>query len=489
MANISSAINHALAGLSISAAHSSLVARNVSSAGDENYTRKTAEIITLPSGTPLVSAFSRSTDLQLLEKLYTSNSDSASKAVLLDALDRISALSGDPEDSRSIAAGIGALQQSLQAYEANPSNVVLGQSTIEVARSLTDKLNAASGEVARLRSEADEAISGTVERINSLLAQFKVVNDSVVRGQGTAGELVETLDQRDAILKQLSEEIRIRTMVRPNNDILVYAEGGAVLFEGSPRTVNFLATTPLLHGVNGGAVQIDGVAVTGEGAPMPIMDGRLAALAAVRDRTAPQFSQQLDQIAAGLIRNFAETDPAVPPLLPEVEGLFKSIGGIVPQVNNPPAGLAGQIHINALGDPLQGGSVLLLRDGGFGGTVYLRNVLSQPGYQTRIAELADSLDRVQNFGSAAGVGGSTSLKNFAVQSSGWVEATRQSAQRSMDLASATKARASDSLARITGVNIDQEMAILLDLEKSYQASSKVLATIDAMLAALMEAVR
>jgi flagellar hook-associated protein 1 FlgK len=70
-----------------------------------------------------------------------------------------------------------------------------------------------------------------------------------------------------------------------------------------------------------------------------------------------------------------------------------------------------------------------------------------------------------------------------------VEATRQTAQNSLGLANATRARASDSLARVTGVNIDQEMAILLDLEKSYQASSKVLSTIDAMLAALMEAVR
>jgi flagellar hook-associated protein 1 FlgK len=81
------------------------------------------------------------------------------------------------------------------------------------------------------------------------------------------------------------------------------------------------------------------------------------------------------------------------------------------------------------------------------------------------------------------------LKALSVQSSAWVEASRQSAQKAMDVAGATRARASDSLARVTGVNIDHEMAILLDLEKSYQASSKVLATIDAMLAALMEAVR
>ena len=131
----------------------------------------------------------------------------------------------------------------------------------------------------------------------------------------------------------------------------------------------------------------------------------------------------------------------------------------------------------------------MLRDGGFGGPAYVRNSLSQSGYQTRIAELADSLDTVRSFGAPAGIGGDVSLKALSVQSSAWVESSRQAAQRAMDLASATKTRASDSLARVTGVNIDHEMAILLDLEKSYQASSKVLATIDAMLATLLEAVR
>jgi flagellar hook-associated protein 1 len=45
------------------------------------------------------------------------------------------------------------------------------------------------------------------------------------------------------------------------------------------------------------------------------------------------------------------------------------------------------------------------------------------------------------------------------------------------------------LQRITGVNIDEEMAAMLDLEKTYQASAKIIAAIDAMLGSLMEAIR
>ena len=489
MATISSALNFALGGLSASAAQSALVARNVSSAGDENYTRKTAQIYTLPGGAPTVTAFSRSTDRQLLDKLLTANSDAAGRQVTLDALNRMSALSGDPEDGQSVAAALGRLQQSLSVYETNPSSMVLAGQAVESARAVAAKLNGAAAEVAQMRSEADRAISDSVERVNNLLAQFKVVNDSIVRGQGTAMELAETLDQRDAILKQLSEELSLRTTARPNNDLLIYAEGGAVLFEGSPRAIAFSASEPLQPGLAGNPVLIDGVPVTGEGAAMAVPGGKLAALARLRDGFGLQFSTQLDQIAAGLVRGFAERDPAVPATLPEVAGLFLGDGNSLPGVSAPPPGLAARLRINSLADAEQGGSALLLRDGGFGGAAYIRNTMAQPAYQARIAELADALDTAQGFGQPAGIGGTVSLKALSIQSSGWIEAARQSAQKSHDVASATRARAGDSLARVTGGSIDQEMAALLDLEKSYQASSKVLATVDAMLAALMEAVR
>ena len=42
---------------------------------------------------------------------------------------------------------------------------------------------------------------------------------------------------------------------------------------------------------------------------------------------------------------------------------------------------------------------------------------------------------------------------------------------------------------MTGVNIDEEMSAILDLEKSYQASAKIIAAIDSMLNSLMEAIR
>ena len=71
MATLSSALNYALSGLSVTAAQSALVSRNVSFAGDENYTRKSAEIYTLPGGAPAISNYNRSTDKLLARQTHS----------------------------------------------------------------------------------------------------------------------------------------------------------------------------------------------------------------------------------------------------------------------------------------------------------------------------------------------------------------------------------------------------------------------------------
>jgi flagellar hook-associated protein 1 FlgK len=487
MASLNSVMNHALAGLTVSTAQSALVSRNISSSGDENYTRRTAEIHTLPGGAPCVSDIKRSADRQVLDKLLLSNSESAGNQIILDAIAKMAALSGDPEDGQSIAAAIGELQQALRGYEANPSSNALGRTALEAARVVALKLNAAAAEALSIRTSADSAMLDATERINNLLAQFKVVNDSIVRGEGTPDDLADDLDQRDRILKLLSEDIGIRTSTRLNNDMLIFTESGAVLFEATPRAVSFAPTSDLQQSLPGHPVYIDGVTVTGDSAAMRITGGRIAALSTVRDVTAIQFSLQMDQIAAGLIRGFAEKAPAGAVALPDVEGLFTG-SGILPSTEDVNAGLSSLIRINTLADPDMGGSVSLLRDGGFGGPSYLWNTRSQAGYQARLTELSDSIDDIQSFHAVSGVGGSLSLKELGLQSESWVSSLYHSAQSSLDVANAKQSRAGDALSRMSGVSIDQEMASLLDLEKSYQASSKVLAVVNGLMSALIEAI-
>jgi flagellar hook-associated protein 1 FlgK len=490
MATLSSALNYALSGLSVSATRSALVSRNVSFSGDENYSRKSAEIITLPGGAASVHGYTRSMDKRLLDKLLSATSEAADKQTLLDSLSRLGETVGDPQLETSLPSRLGQLQQSLMVLETNPANAALASSVVQSAVVLSDKINAVSDEINDIRNLADQQVSESVDRINALLGQFKIVNDFVVRGSGSTADLTDSLDQRDSILKQLSEELGIRTTTRANNDIAIFATGGAVLFEGDARGVTFAATSPLIAGSTGNAVYIDGAPVTGSGAAMPMTTGKLAALTALRDQSTSILQTQVDEVAGRLIRLFAESDQTIPASLPDVAGLFiDKAGGSVPVAGIAVAGLGSRIVVNPFADPGQGGNPLLIRDGGFGGPAYIYNGGGDTGFQDRIGRLIVEFDLPGTFDPAAGLGSGISLKAFSVNSVAWIESRRQEAHDAASSSSASIVRASETLLKITGVNIDEEMASLLDLERTYQASSKIISVVDSMLASLFEAVR
>jgi flagellar hook-associated protein 1 FlgK len=487
MAALSSALNYAIAGLSVSTTQSALVARNVSSAGDDNYVRRSADISVLPFGMPAVARISRNADRQLLDRLLTAESSAAGHEILLAGLNRMSALVGDPESDLSVASSISRLQQSLKRFEATPSSIALSHDVLRSAKEIAQRLNSGFQEINAIRNDASKGLASSVEQLSSLLDQFKILNDSVVRGQGTPDELMESLDQRDSVLKLISEEIGIRTVIRTNNDIVIYTESGVTLFEGSPRDVIVTNSTTPQSESDSSTVKVDGVAVTGASAPMALSNGRIAAYAKLRDSIAMEVSQQFDEIAAGLVRAFSENGPPSAVSLPPAEGLFRADGS-VPSLAERNEGLAGRLRINELADPDLGGKLSFLRDGGFGGEDYIENTAGYPGFQSRIAELVDSIDLIQPFEARAGIGGDVSVRTLSLQSISWIEATRQNMSSTVDASQAAAQRTSDALARVTGVNIDIEMATLMDLEKSFQASSRVLIVVDAMLASLLEAV-
>jgi flagellar hook-associated protein 1 FlgK len=328
-------------------------------------------------------------------------------------------------------------------------------------------------------------MAASVDTLNGLLAKFETVNAAVVDGTQAGADVTDALDQRDALLSQISEQVGITVVTRADNDMVIYTDSGVTLFETTARSVTFQSTGTYDASAVGNAVYIDGVPVTGASAVMPIKSGALQGLATLRDEVAVTYQSQLDEIARGLIEAFAESDQSATPTLPDVPGLFTYPGA--PAMPSPglTQGLAGVISVSASVDPGQGGDPTLLRDGGIsdpGNPAYVYNPSGAAGYADRINELLDKLSADRSFDPAAGVDSTGGLSEFASASVGWVEAARQSTKTAADYQTTLLQRSSEALSNATGVNLDNEMSILLDLEKSYQAASKLIATIDGMLA-------
>lgn len=490
--SLSAGLNIARSALAAVSGQTSVISRNISALNDPNYARRTANVVSLASGSGVtISSITRATD----KVLFATKIDAASRAMMHQeiaaSLDALEKTVNDPALGRSPSALIGKLNDALQFYANTPHDVTAATSAVAAAVNLANALNDATSTVQGVRAQADADMTSSVDRINSLLSRLEGVNEIIVSQSETAGDLNDYIDQREQILSELSAEIGIRTMTRGTNDLVVYTDGGVTLFETKARSVTLQPTGAFAAGVEGNAVYVDGVPVTGDAAGMKTHSGRLAGYAAVRDTLAPAYQSQIDEFARGLITAFRESDQSAAPALPDVPGLFTWSGAPAMPGGTIVPGIAGTIKVNDNVNPAAGGNVNLLRDGGISdpaSPAYRYNASGAAGFSDRLRELLDMLASPQGFDTLAGLGTNVTLSKYAGASAGWLEEARRSATSDADYSATLLNRASSALSNVTGVNLDEEMTIMLELERSYQASAKIVSTIDAMFDTLLAAV-
>ena len=488
--SLTAALDSARASLMASGIQSSTISRNIAGATATGYSRKIAVLDNLPGAGVYVAAIQRAASSGLYNNVLTATSSSAKQGAIYDGLQKIaSATVDDTELDQSPTAQLNALKKALQQYANAPDNTTLAQAAITSAKDMATALNQATNTVQSVREGADADMATSVANINQLLTQFDKVNNAVVRGTIAGDDVTDYLDQRDSIVSKLSEEVGVSMSIRANGDAALYTDSGVVLFDKTARTVSFAATNIYTPGTTGNAVYIDGVPVTGANSVMPLKSGKLAGLAQLRDQDSVTYQSQLDEIARGLINTFRESDQTAA-ALPDVPGLFTYPGApAIPASATVSVGLAGLISVAASVDPAQGGNPNLLRDGAISGNVaYRYNTAGNAGYSARLQQLIGGMDASQPFDVTTQGKPSGSLIDFASSSTSWIENQRKTADSNVTYQKTLLDRSTAALSNVSGVNMDDEMSLMLQVERTYSASSKIISTVDQMLQSLLAAV-
>jgi flagellar hook-associated protein 1 FlgK len=469
---------------------SSTISRNIAGASAAGYSRKIAVLDNLPGAGVYVAAIQRAASSGLYNNVLIATSGSAKQNAILDGLQKISASTvDDPELGQSPAAQLNKLKQALQQYANAPDNTTLAQAAVTSAKDMATALNQATKTVQTVRQGADADMATSVGNINQLLTQFDKVNTAIVKGTIAGDDVTDYLDQRDNIVSKMSQEVGVSMTLRANGDAALYTDSGVVLFDKTARAVSFAATNIYTPGTTGNAVYIDGVPVTGANSVMPIKTGKLAGLAQLRDNATVTYQSQLDEVARGLVESFKEVDQSGA-ALPDRPGLFTYPGSpAMPASATVSVGLAGSISVAASVDPAQGGNPNLLRDGAISGNVaYRYNTTGNAGYSTRLQQLIGNMDASQPFDATTQGKPSGSLIDYASSSTSWIENQRKTANDNSQYQSTLLDRSTTALSNVNGVNMDDEMSLMLQVERTYSASSKIISTVDQMLQALLAAV-
>ena len=474
--SLSTAMKTAQSSFTNTALQTAVASKNIANASNVNYARRAAMLSTAASGATVVET-QRAQNEALQKQNLLSISKSYAQETVLAGTERLKTMLGGDEYELSVSTYLSVLRDNLQTFADKPSEASLAETVIANAVDVANALNSQTQAVQEMRAEADADIELAVEELNRLLSEFETYNNQVKSGTAAGRDVNDALDQRDKLLGEISAIIGVSSLTRTNNDMVLYTSDGTVLFETMPREVTFTPTSTFTATVVGNGIFVEGVAVdTGSGGNTDAQ-GTLSALLQIRDDIAPTFQSQLDELARGLISMFE--DGGQPGLFTWMDGATEST--VVPATMT--TGLAGVIMVNPDVITAAGGDPMLLRDG--------INVDQNPDENASFSDLLDgyaaAFETTMTFDVSTGLDTSIGILSFATASVGWVEQLRSSATTASSDKSALLTRTQEALLNVTAVSLDEELALLLDLEQSYKASAKLVAAVDEMMTALLTA--
>ncbi|MBO6814765.1 MAG: flagellar hook-associated protein FlgK [Rhizobiaceae bacterium] len=487
--NLTSAIRTATSSLAAQSQQISNVSRNISGVGDPNYVRRDSEILTGSFGSSRVET-QRYVSASVYAATVQANGNAVRAGVIATGIDQIASFQDANGFNFSPSSLLADLQRMTEFAAAAPSDGSALSSLVEQARSVAGSLNTSYSELLDMRADADKQVANSVTTINSLLSDISDLNTKIVQGSQTGQDVFDSMDSRDRLISQLSEEIGVRVIPAENNGVVLTTNSGAMLFEGAPRAVTFEATPAYGAGTAGNELRVDGVVVSGPNASLPLRSGRIAGNLEMRDNVIVGQLNQLDEIARTLVDTFAEEDQTAGGK-PKLAGLFTWAGGPgVPAAGTLSTGIASTLAVNPLADPTVGGDPALIRDGVLNGDPdYLYNTNGGTGFSDRLYALSAAFDTTNLFDANAGLATNVSLNQFAEASLDQLNANRSAALDESEFQTQLSIQFTETLQSESGVNLDYEMSRLLEVERAYQASARLLSVVDQMLGTLLEATR
>jgi flagellar hook-associated protein 1 FlgK len=517
MTGINFTIQSALSGLRAAQAGIDVVSRNVANANDPNYTKKIQTQNSLVAGfipgQPLFAngqgvqlpPYGRQVDLNLQIQARTSNSQQQSYSAIDTFLQRLQQAFGAPGGTLNIGSQMTALHNAFQALAAAPDQQPYQTSVLTSAQTLVNTFNELTSTIQTLRTQVEQEITNSVQTVNTALTNIQNVNTQIAIAQNTGQSSADLQDERDKFVQDLSQQMGVSTFLRPDGRLAVLTEsnstsgGSRFLVDQSAVQASFTAAGSItandayvgppapgagfnstLNGLtipvstNAGTVNVD---IKSE-----IVTGRLAGLFQLRDSILPKAQAQLDELAARMADDFQNLGPApVQNLRLFINGPASGGTAFVYAAANVP-GFAGKIALNntaALNDVV--GNPWRLRDGT---TVAAQSTFTAD--PTTLNGVLNMFESNQNFAAGTGLPTSTTFESYANGFIGYqanqVATNQDNLTHKQSLTDALNQR----LRSESGVNVDDELAKMIQLQNSYSASARMISTASQMFTTLLQ---
>lgn len=131
----------------------------------------------------------------------------------------------------SLSDSIDSFFTAMQAANTSPNTTSARQGLMGQISTIVDRFQSVSSQLTQQNDDINGKISTDLSSVNSTLKAISDLNDKIVKTAGTSddGTRENLLDQRDQLIKQLSEKMDIRTVSQSNGTTLVNLNTGESL--------------------------------------------------------------------------------------------------------------------------------------------------------------------------------------------------------------------------------------------------------------------
>ncbi|MFO7729582.1 MAG: flagellar hook-associated protein FlgK [Spirochaetia bacterium] len=141
----------------------------------------------------------------------------------------------------SVRAQMDQFWDSWQELSMYPEQTSARHSVLERGKSLIEGIHRRYEGLSEIREMLEQEVQGTVQRINSTLAEVSEINEQIVKIEAMGDNPNDLLDQRDRLVNRLSSLVDISVSGRDPDEFTIHS-GGMHLLQG--RVANYLSAEP-----------------------------------------------------------------------------------------------------------------------------------------------------------------------------------------------------------------------------------------------------
>jgi flagellar hook-associated protein 1 FlgK len=454
-------LNISRQGMNVSQLGLNLTGHNTANVNTDGYSRRRLAVASNPEamgGGATVTGIKRYTDQFATDRLLHEETMKGFADKKGEILSYVADLFNDL-DGTGLGAALDAFYGSFRLLESNPNDLTIRQEVLARTDELAGVFNRLTAEIESVRVNTDNLLRISADEINVRTEELALLNEDVVLAKIQGKDLSDILDRREQLVREMAEHADISFIEQDNGQITVFLEGGMPLVEASKRSILRVLETTLP-----GGARVEYVADNGQVTDITdrLEGGALGGTLDARDNSLPNIAQELDQLAyditvaynnvhsAGVGLDGVGSRNLFTPLASSTNAA--ALMSIDAAVDGAPEAVAAAANV-----------VPLLLPGDNRNALALADLASQ--------DLASG--NTQTFNEAYG--------NFVGRVG--LETRRALAEAEMRATSIVRVEGIRDGA--SGVSLDEEMTNLIQYQRAYQASARVLSTVNAVLDSLI----